>query len=65
VSAQRTESRGITPKVTLMSCRRSRGSGIAKKISREAAASGVVSVCQDQATALKNDSIDARLSSIG
>jgi hypothetical protein len=37
---------GVTPKVTLMSCRKGRGSGIAKEISRVAPSSGVFSVCQ-------------------
>ena len=46
------ESRGVTPKVTMMSCSKSSGGGIAKEISRMALASGLVSVCQKLTTTL-------------
>src|SRR5438552_8629244 len=47
------ESRGVTPKVRLISCSRSNGGGMATEITRDGGGQGIVSVCQDQRTALR------------
>src|SRR6516164_4333985 len=46
------ESRGVTPKVRLMSCSRSNGGAMTKEISRDRCGWRIVSICQNEGTAL-------------